>query len=481
MSNKQPNILFILTDQQRVDTLKAYGGEICQTPNIDSLIEESIVFNNAYASCPVCTPARASLQTGLYPHNHEMRNNTSEPGCRYDELPNTQDLLSARLKKQNYSIGYTGKWHLGSGDDNDRSSSKSSPTAVGYEGDNFPGHGAGGHNYPQYAEYLIERGLEVKLENKITGHYKGHWAAEVVSPVETTVEYFLTDRAIHYIDQFRKRPAPFFFQLNFWGPHEPYVAPTKYLDLYRNQSLEPWPNFYDTSTNKPSIHNVKRANSAEWKTFEPYVKHYYANMSLIDDQIGRLLNYLKEHDLYDNTIIIFSADHGESLGIHGGLCDKNFFMYEETCRIPLIIKPQNKRNQMRYEDRFVGTCDIYSSILDWAGVPELEARRDGRSFVPFINDENVIDWPDHAVTEGNGLSELLYTQRMIRHENMKYVFNCGDIDELYDLQTDPYELVNQVENVTYKNTLRSMQELLATWMEKHHDQVLDQYRDLRMR
>ncbi|MGM7723570.1 sulfatase-like hydrolase/transferase [Metabacillus sp. Hm71] len=467
MSNKQPNILFILTDQHRVDTLKAYGGEICKTPNIDLLTEESVVFNGAYASCPVCTPARASLQTGLYPHNHEMRNNTYEPGCRFNELPNSTELLSNKLKKQHYSLGYTGKWHLGSG-----------PTEVGYEGDDFPGHGAGGHDYVQYHDYLKEHGKEVKLENKITGHYKGHWAAEVVSPVETTVEYFLTDRAIHYIDQFRQKANPFYFQLNFWGPHEPYIAPTKYLDLYRDIEIEPWPNFYDKSTNKPAIHNVKRAGTTEWKKFEPYIKHYYANVSLIDEQIGRLLNYLKEHGLYEDTIIIFSADHGESLGIHGGLCDKNFFMYEETCRIPLIVKPAKKLEQTRYEDRFVGTCDIYSSILDWAGVPEEEINSDGRSFVPLVNNENVSNWPDHVVTEGNGLAEILYTQRMIRHGHMKYVFNCGDTDELYDLQNDPYELINEIENLAYKDTLQSLRELLADWMEKHNDRVLEQYKDL---
>ncbi len=179
MSIKQPNILFILTDQLRLDVLKSYGGKVCKTPNIDRLAAESVVFENTYTSCPVCTPARASIQTGLYPHNHEMRNNTSEPGCKYDALPNSPTLLSNKLKEQNYHIGYTGKWHLGWG-----------PTKVNYEGDDFPGHGAGGHGYPQYHQYLKDNGLDVKLENKISGHYKGHWAAEVVSPVDNRRIFF---------------------------------------------------------------------------------------------------------------------------------------------------------------------------------------------------------------------------------------------------------------------------------------------------
>ncbi|GAB2542315.1 sulfatase-like hydrolase/transferase [Gracilibacillus alcaliphilus] len=469
MSTKQPNILFILTDQQRIDTLKAYGGIVCQTPHIDQLTEESVVFDNAYASCPVCTPARASIQTGLFPHNHEMRNNTSEPGCKYDALPNKDTLLSNRLKEQQYNIGYTGKWHLGWG-----------PTEVGYQGDDFPGHGAGGHGYEQYHQYLKDNNLEVTYANKISGHYKGHYAAEVTSPVETTVEYFLTEQAIQYIDTFRQADNPFYFQLNFWGPHEPYVATTKHLDLYRDLKLEPWENFVDPSTNKPAIHDVKRAEHQDWETFEPYIKHYFASTSLIDEQIGRLFDYLKEHDLYDNTIIIFSADHGESLGIHGGLCDKNFFMYEETCHIPLIVKPQSQLANSRRESNFVGTCDIYASLLHWAGIPEQEITGDGRSFVPLVNQQPVQDWPEYAVTEGNGLAGILYTQRMIRHGQFKYIFNCGDTDELYDLAQDPYELSNEVDNPDYQQTLAELRVLLAEWMEKHKDNALEQYQDLRI-
>ncbi len=119
---------------------------------------------------------------------------------------------------------------------------------------------------------------------------------------------------MHYIDQFRQRENPFYFQINFWGPHEPYVATTKHLDLYRDLDLEPWQNYNDPSTNKPAIHHLKRAKSADWKTFEPFVKHYFASISLIDEQIGRLIDYLKKHDLYDDTIIVFFS---RSWGIFG--------------------------------------------------------------------------------------------------------------------------------------------------------------------
>lgn len=497
MTKQRPNILFILTDQQRADTMSCYGGRVCQTPHLDELSRESVVFDNAYASCPVCTPARASLQTGLYPHRHGMETNNYWHGCMVHELPDYPQLLSRQLRQQKYSAGYTGKWHLGAGNtvwndvpfkqfkgdvhfwelENDRASL---PTNLGYEGDDFPGHGAGGHRYPQYQEYLKEHGLTHEIKNKVEGHYDRHYAAEVVSPIESTIDYYLTERAIRHIGEFKDREEPFYYQLNFWGPHEPYVAPSKHLRLYDDVEIEPWLNFRDTGENKPSIHQVKRARSTDWETFVPYIKHYYAFMSSIDEQIGRLLQYLKDNGLYENTMIIFSSDHGESLGIHGGLCDKGFFMYEETCRIPLLIKPAGESGEGRKEKRFAGTCDIYSTILDFAGVSLEKAERDGRSLLPLVRGEAVADWPDHAVTEGSGLEYVLITQRMIRKGELKYVFNSAEIDELYDLANDPHELVNLIKDPEYKEALWDMQDTLAHWMEQHHDGLLKQFRILRL-
>ncbi|MEF3311965.1 sulfatase-like hydrolase/transferase [Paenibacillus sp. GYB004] len=493
--SRRPNILFIQTDQQRVDTLKSYGGRVCQTPHLNRLAEESVVFDNAYTSCPVCTPARASMQTGLYPFKHGMQTNSYGMGSMVQELPDTPRLLSRQLEKQDYSLGYTGKWHLGFGPEMGQylrgnlahvqfadiaAGIKSLPTDVGYEGDDFAGHGGGGMTYPQFRQYLQDNGLTWQEENKVSGHFEWHYASELTSPVESTVEYFLTERAIHYIDEFRQRDKPFFFSLNFWGPHEPYIAPTRFLDLYRDVELEPWPNFYDDRSDKPSIHSIKRGNTKEWADFVPYIKHYYAAMSSIDEQIGRLFDYLKRHDLYDNTIIIFTADHGESLGIHGGLCDKSFFMYEETCRIPLIVKPAAGLDGSRKEASFVGTCDIHATILDLAGAGTPPEGTDGRSFAPMLAGETVENWPDSIVTEGAGLEAAMFTQRMIRKDHYKYVFNCGDLDELYDLQADPYEMTNLVGKEEYGDQLAGMRQALADWMTLHDDGLLRQYKRMRI-
>lgn len=498
MSKKKPNIVYILTDQQRRDTLSCYGGTQCQTPFLDQLAEESVIFNNAYASCPVCTPARASIQTGLYPHRHGMETNNYAPGCMVHELPDRPELLSRRLQQQSYNLGYTGKWHLGAGQEIiDNHAFKtwrqdvhfaeieqgvtSLPTTLGYEGDDFGGHGGAGLQYPQFQQYLKDNGLTYDVINRISGIYHGHSASEITSPIESTIDYYLTEQAIHYIDEFKDRDEPFYFQLNYWGPHEPYLAPSQYLDMYRDMDIDPWPNFYEQDSNKPSIHDAKRANYTDWEQFVPYIKHYYAFMTSIDAQIGRFIEHLKNNELYDNTVIIFAADHGESLGIHGGLCDKAFFMYDETCRIPLMIKPAGSSGNGRREERFAGTCDIYSTILECAGMSRKETEMDGRSLVPLIQAEEVLDWPDHIVTEGSGLEQILFTQRMIRKSHMKYIFNCGETDELYDLEQDPYELVNLINHKGYQAILIDMKTVLASWMEVHKDGALRQFKLLRCR
>jgi arylsulfatase A-like enzyme len=496
MSSDRQNILFIFTDQHRRDMVGAYGSDVARTPNIDSLAEDGVIFDNAYTVCPVCTPARASVQTGLYPIHHGMQNNLFQPGCVVHELPDRPELLSRRLREAGYRAGYTGKWHLGYGkeahqdpwyDEHDVEAAvdmvqypdyyrmgSGLPTHLGYEGDDFPGHGAGGQRYRQFHNYLRENDLRFDLQNTAGNH------AEVVSGPESTVDYFLTERAMHYIDCFRRDGSPWFFSLNFWGPHAPANVPTEYLDAYRDQPMVPWANFEEDLSDKPSIHNAKR-DASPWSEREEHIRYTYAYGHFIDAQIGRVLDYLRRHGLYDNTCIIFAADHGDSLGCHRGLSDKAFHMYEETCTIPLIIKPAGEAGgrRGRRETAFANTTDLYSTVLEAAGHGAGTSLRDGRSLLPLVAGEEVADWPDQVVTECTGLAYLNYTQRMLRTERYKYVFNCGDVDELYDLQEDPHEMHNLVVAGGYEMILDEMQQRLADWMRSQGDRALQGFYHLR--
>ncbi len=490
----RPNILFIQTDQHLATTLGCYGSTLCDTPHIDALAAEGLLFHNAYASSPICTPARASLHTGLYPSKHGLQTNIYTPGCMIHELPDHPSLLGRRLGQLGYKAGFTGKWHLGFGDDRRNQEEYQAhiravptldwqnldgalPSRRGFVGDDFPGHGGIGIDTPQYKAYLAERGLTLNLKRWLN-EYPYNW--EILSGKESSVSYFLTEQALSHIAGFCDQDAPFCYLLNFWGPHGPYHAPTEYLDRYRDLKIPQWASWDEEQSGKPSIHNAHRTETTmdwKWEAFQNLIRTYFAAVTEIDDQVGRLVAFLKKRGVYDNTLIIFCADHGDSLGVHKGLTDKSLFMYEETNRIPLILRAPagDDAHRGEVEDRFVGTCDLYSTILDFAGLPPGDANLDGCSLRPLIEGTPVA-WRDEIVTEASGIDFLAYSQRALRWSHFKYVFNAGGPDELYDLGKDPYEMRNLVQEKP--ELLREGRQRLDAWMERQDDGLLERFRRL---
>ena len=382
------------------------------------------------------------------------------------------------------TAGHTGKWHLGFGssahndpwyDDHVVEGSlnvveyphyyragSSLPTDLGYEGDDFPGHGGGGHEYKQYQDYLLENNLTHTLKDPAKD------CTEVVSPKESTIDYFLTERAIHFTDRFNRRKHPFFFALHYWGPHSPAYVPTEFYDRYREVELDPWPSFYEEQKEKPLVHNMVRGNT-NWQTLSRKIKYTFAYSEFIDAEIGRLVKHLKESGIYDNSYIIITSDHGDSLGCHKGLGDKGFHMYEETTHIPLIIKPPKDMQCLKRNAHFVNTTDVYSTILAIAGVSPEEYKRDGDSLLGLMQKEHVPEWPDCVVTEFTGLGYSASSQRMIRFGDYKYVFNTGDREELYNIKEDPHELKNLDKSVEHQDTLRRIKKRLYDWLQEHND------------
>lgn len=467
MKEKTNNIILIFTDQHRLDTLRCYKPDtICQTPNLDRLAENSVVFDHAYTTCPVCSPARSSLHTGLYPSKTGMETNIYQTGCRIHELEDRPELLSRRLEDCGYALGYTGKWHLGE---------RRLPTDIGFIGDDFPGHGNGGWEYPQFQRYLAERGLQLDMINRGVRRRPGDHSmwAEVVSPVESTIEYYITQRAIDIMEGFSKENRPFFFSLNYWGPHEPYYAPASFLDIYRNTEIPECPSYREEPDNMPGIYNLLRREDADWGFFQNTLRHYYACISHLDAQIGRLLDYLRNKGLYEDTMIIFSADHGDNQGCHGGLENKSYGMYEDTTHIPLLIKPPGSSVQSRHQKAFASTCDIYATILDQAGyIPgDPYGFGDGRSLKRFLDSDNMAGWPDDIVTEGMGAFDIIVTQRMYRQGTYKYVFNGGGKDQFFDMKEDPYEMKNLIEDSACQNIILQVKNDFADWMICHNDPV----------
>ena len=262
----QPNILFIFTDQHRLSALGAYGETPCKTPNIDKLAKEGVLFRNAYTTCPVCSPARASVMTGKYPHSHGVTTNIHEVGCSVHELPDSPELLSRRLEKAGYSLGYTGKWHLGTASEESVfgfPNKPSLPKDVGFEGQNFPGHGGGGFGYPEYKEYLKERGFEHKVKDWSESTRLIWPAGKLEGTEESTVPYFLAENTISMIDDFSERNNPFFIWHNFWGPHGPFYVPEEYLDMYRDLDIPQWPNYDWPALSLPGSHHAQNTSATK--------------------------------------------------------------------------------------------------------------------------------------------------------------------------------------------------------------------------
>ena len=428
--------------------------------------------------------------TGLYPHQHGICSNVHNLGCSVHELPDTPQLLSRRLQKSGYRCGYTGKWHLGTSSNTafTAPSSPSLPRDVGFEGQNFPGHGGGGFNYPEYKEYLSSHGFTHEVQRHDNRSYaaacNGIEFGSLAGPVESTVPYFLATHTIDLVDQFRKTDSPFFIWHNFWGPHGPFYVPEEFYEVYRNVAIPEWPNFRWDNVDSNAPHQVKlhpKRHELTWGDWAEAVRHYYAFTTLIDLQIGRIVDHLKQTGLLENTVVIFTADHGETIGSHGGLTDKGWHHFEEIQRIPFVVRPpegwsDSARGTVRQE--WVSLLNVYPTVLDCAGAGS-DRDAPGMSLLPLLHNQP-IPWRDSVFVEFNGVNSLATSMVTVRKGNIKYDWNCSSRDELYDLNGDPWEMRNVAEDPSSADQLRTMRLLLDDWMRETRYPGRGMYRQTRI-
>jgi len=475
----RPNVLLILTDQHRLSAVGAYGPTPCRTPNLDRLASEGVLFENAYTACPVCSPARATIMTGLYPHRHGICANVHGLGCNVPAIVDSPELLSRRLNAAGYGCGYSGKWHLCcSGDDHYSEANRDTlPRDVGFEGHNFPNHGGGGFLYPEYRQYLEAGGWEHRVLPWDEKTRRVWHAGALDGPIESTVPYFLVENTLSLMESFQSRSQPFFIWHNFWGPHCPYYAPREFVEMYRDVEIPPWPNYEWDGRSVPGPHHAHlhpRAAEFTWEDWAGTIRYYYAFASLIDSQIGRMLDAMRQRGLLENTVVIFTSDHGETLGSHGGMTDKGWVHWEETHRIPFIVRRPGEEGGRRVEE-FVSNADVYHTALDLAGAEPSRETAHGRSLVPLLEGRTE-SWREHVVTEFCGVMNQAMTQRTLRVGNIKYGYNCCAEDELYDLKRDPHEVENLVRDPAYGAALFDCRRRLAEWMRETGDRAEGEYR-----
>ncbi|HBQ64802.1 MAG TPA: hypothetical protein DD727_07770 [Clostridiales bacterium] len=470
---ERPNILLFFTDQQSLDAIGCYGETPCKTPNIDGLAREGVQFLRNYTICPLCSPARASVLTGKEVHAHGVTTNVHELGCNVSEIPDSPDLLSRRLSNAGYSCGYTGKWHIGNGYPVSRGGlpvSPGTPTTRGFVGQDTP-ENRGGWQFPDFWEHLTKLGLEEEIPKykRNFGDTQGELTV-VDHPIEGTCEYFLADNTIQLIDDFKKEGKPFFIWHNTWGPHGSYISHRDYYNLYKDITIPEPANFRLNEEDKYLPATYKRtAAKKDWGYFQEQKRRYYALTTQIDAMLGRIVAHLKSEGLYENTVILFTSDHGSHFGYHGGLTDKGFSHYEEIHRTGCIIMDPRKPADSKSArcDSYTSILDIYPTILDFAGVPAPEGL-DGFSLRPLMQGEKE-NLRDHAFVEFYGLGHVNTTMMSIVYDNLKYGWNPTNRDELYDLEKDPLQLVNCIDEPSYEIRLKKIRQKMFEHLKNHRN------------
>jgi arylsulfatase A-like enzyme len=467
------NILFLMTDQHRTDTLGAYGNTDGQTPALDELARTGTRFDRWYTPTAICTPARASLLTGQAPFRHKLLANEERNVGYQLDLPAETFTFPAELRRHGYNCGLVGKWHAGT---------ERTPADYGLDGVHLPGW----HNpvdHPDYLAYLAEhRFPPYRISDRIRGTFPNGevgnlLAARLHQPVEATFEYYLATRAIEMLRRYAGDVAdsgrPFFLALHFFGPHLPYILPNHYFDLIDPADVELPRSVAETFHGKPP---VQRNYSAHWafdtmpiEVSRKLIAVYRGYVALIDEQIGRVLAVLDEVGMGRETSVFFTSDHGEFTGAHR-LHDKGPAMYEDIYRTAGLVRvPGAPAGAVRRE--FVSLTDCAATILDLAGIDMTGAPppavADSRSLLPLVRGERP-PWQPEIVCEFHG-HHFPYPQRMLREERYKLVVNPESVNELYDLLSDPDELINVYELPELKPVRTRMLHRLYTLLRERDD------------
>lgn len=462
--DKQPNILWIGVDQMRADYLT---GPAIQTPNLDRLRRQSTTFTRAYSPASLCTPSRGSMFTGLFAFKHGMGTNCDMYHALNRELPQPEQLLHTRLQDLGYRTGFTGKWHVGT---------ELGPGDYGFEGMNVPGYGDLRQD-EGYQRYLSENDLSY-------GPILNPWfanpdqqtlqAGEWNGPLESTTTHYLTNYSLDLLDDMartrQENGQPFFLTIQFWAPHGPYLPSPEFVGLHdRDAITQPanWPDDYDGKPRR--YHRFVRSFFSdlpqEWEGWQRLIGLARDYTTLVDAEIGRLLDRLGELGLTDETMIVFVSDHGDMQGSHG-LQDKGY-MYEEAHRIPMMVRIPGQTDA-RERDQLVYNMDIFPTILDLVG-QNADAELDGQSLFPYLEEEgDRLTGRDELLLEFHGIRYLRTERGLVTRDGLKYIFNPADDDELYNLNEDPAEMNNLLAHgATHPRTDELRQRLIDA--ARHYD------------
>jgi len=458
--NIYPNVFIFMTDQLRYDACGCFGSKICRTPNLDRLAASGVAFTNAFTTAPVCSPTRASLMTGLYPHQHKILVNIQPitihaRNAIADNIPS----LGKTFCNAGYETVYLGKWHLGDEDSVARQGFKTNLT-------------------PDFLAEWTERRKMRKRKFLEVDYIKycihPNYVLSGISDerADETRVHLQASEAIKWLKKWgEKREKPFFFFYSEPGPHPGYVVPKEYADLYNPDDIPKLPSYEDDLSGKPYAQHLQSrytgAWEKDWPTWQRAIARYYSYITLIDKQLGRILDTIEELGIRDNTLILFVVDHGDILGEHQ-LFDKGHFMYDCQIHVPLVMSYPQVLPQGKYCSAQVSIVDLFPTLAEVIGEAST-FNIEGKSLLSCAQGRVPHDWRDSSFIEyhGNGLSG--YYMRCVHTNRYKYVYQPCDMDELYDLKNDPWELNNLSLDKSSRDLLLEMKKLLFAWMERTGD------------
>lgn len=483
--SEKPNILLIMSDDHAYQAISAYNNQLISTPNIDRLASEGVLFKNAFVTNSISGPSRAVILTGKYSHINGFKDNDGR-------FNGDQQTFPKILKENGYATAIIGKWHLGT-----------EPTGFDHW-DILPGQG---HYYnPEF----INMGTDTSYSGYVTD--------------------IIAERAIEWMDKNRSRP--FLMMMHNKAPHRNWMSPLKYLDEFNDVNFAFPQNFFDDYSGREAMQRQKLTvknqlsvqydskvpcdtciddpvswwAGAEWEReygrltpeekkvweemmqkeydefaavkdkdeltkwqFQRYMEDYLRCIRSVDDNIGRVLDFLKESGLDKNTIVIYTSDQGFYLGEHG-LYDKRF-MYEESLRTPMIISsPFHNKHGISNSD-FVMNLDLAPTILDLTSV-EIPEDMQGASMKPFISGKKIKDWRKEIYYHYYEKSYGLTRHYGIRTDRYKLIHFYDPIDswELFDLKTDISEMHNIYDNPEYQSIVKDLKTRLFELRKKYLDE-----------
>ncbi len=486
--NARPNILFIMSDDHTTQAITAYDdiyGEYFSTPNIDRIADEGMRFDNVFCANAICGPSRAIILTGKYSHRNGYYKN--ESGGRFNP---DQWTFAEELHRQGYTTAMVGKWHLGT-----------EPRGFDY----FMYHNNPGQQGYYYNPVYNLNGEQVNIQGYATN--------------------ITTDSALAWLDRAGKGDKPFAMLLHYKAPHRNWFPEEKYVDMYPDEEL-PYPETFNDDykgrektagdtwmtmdyLNRKDMKLTPPENLSEeelikwqdygnnpgqafmpegcttleearkWK-YQRFIKDYLACVRSVDDNVGRVLDFLDKNGLSENTIIVYTGDQGFYLGDHG-FFDKRF-IYEESFRMPFLMRYPKKIKKGATNQDLISNVDFAPTLLDFAGI-ETPSEVQGKSFARMAEGETVKEWRDavyyhyyewpfwHHVQPHYGL-------RTNRYKLAHFYYNI-DVWEFYDLEKDPNELHNAINDPAYAEIITKLKADLERLMAEVGDTAtLDDYRKI---